>query len=97
MSQVDQKKQAYDRAQLVGERVERMCREAGWREHFIPMIQKKRDQAQGHVNSLESDQRVTDFNRGLLQAYDLILAYEEETLKNQMSIMQKSVKAKMGQ
>lgn len=91
MNERQRKKQEYDSAQKLGERVERMCGEAGWKEHFIPMVQKKRDEAQEAINDLSSDEKTTNFNRGLLKAYDYILGYEEEKKAQARTIMSKTV------
>ena len=95
MNSIDKRKLAYDSAQKLGERVERMTKEEGWNQHFIPTIQKKRDEAQVQVNSLSSDQRVTDFNRGLIEAYDFILGYENEKIKQALANMKKNTTAKL--
>tara|TARA_R100001244_G_scaffold116149_1_gene86170 strand:+ start:952 stop:1236 length:285 start_codon:yes stop_codon:yes gene_type:complete len=87
MSNRNQDKQQYDVAQKVGERVERMCSEEGWKLVFIPMIQKKRDEAQLRINDLGTNPREADFNRGLLESYDYILGYEEEKKAQSSTIM----------
>ena len=96
MNQINQEKLAYDTAQKVGERVERMCAEEGWKEILIPMIQKKRDAAQKLINDLGTSKRYADYNRGLLDAYDLIIGYEMEKREQSLKIMRKSTRAKMG-
>lgn len=89
------KRQAYDQAQKVGERVEVMASSKGWTTHFIPKIQKLRDEAQAIVNSPDSSQQETDVNRGLLIGYDIVLGYTEETMKNQRAIMHKNSISKL--
>ena len=90
MSAVNSKKQEYENAQKLGESVERMCNEEGWKEYFIPMIKKKRAEAQNLVNSVETDFRIADFNRGLIAAYDFVIGYEDEKKNQAMSIMVKN-------
>jgi hypothetical protein len=83
-------KQQYENAQKLGERVERMCNEEGWKEHFIPIIRKKRDEAQAHVNSIETDLRKADFYRGQIEVLNYILGYENEKKNQALTIMHKS-------
>ena len=92
---IDKEKQEYDRAQKVGERVERMCREEGWSDHFVPMIQKRRDAAQEIVNSPESGESVTQFNRGIIAMCDEVLGYEEYSKARSGKIMRAVVAAKL--
>jgi hypothetical protein len=92
--ELNRRKQEYDTAQKMGARVERMCNEDGWRHHFIQMIQRRRDRAQSMVNDLTSDERMTDFNRGILEICDEILDYEEEKKKQALAIMRKNANPK---
>ena len=95
MSQINQKKQAYDLAQKLGEKIEVMSSTVGWQEHFIPTVQKKRDEAQAIINDPQSDERTTDLNRGFLQAYDFVLNYAEEKMKQAKTLMRKNTSAKL--
>ena len=90
-----QQKQAYDQAQKVGERVEVMATSKGWQLHFIPKIQKLRDSAQEIINDPKSDIEMTQHARGMLKAYDEVLGYADETMKNQRAIMHRNATAKV--
>lgn len=92
---IDKEKQEYDRAQKVGERVERMCREEGWSDHFIPMIQKRRDEAQSIVNDPDSDQLTTQLNRGVIKVCDEVLGYRVYSEARSGKIMRAVVAAKL--
>jgi hypothetical protein len=83
----DAKRIAYDMAQKVGERVERLEACSGWSEIFIPMIQKIRDEAQGQINEIGTDQREADFYRGELSLCDDILKFCERRKKSSAANM----------
>ena len=93
MSKVDQRKQEYDTAQKLGESVERMCHEDGWKNYFIPTMQKKREEAQAIINAKDVTERNADFCRGMLQVLDFVLSYEEDKKKQAYTIMRKSADA----
>ena len=93
---INQEKLAYDLAQKLGERVERMTNEEGWKEVFIPMIQKKLEDAQAIVNDPSGDERIAQYNRGILALAKEILGFREEKIKNATFNMRKNVDIKMG-
>lgn len=95
MSKVNGRKQAYDAAQKVWERLERMAKEEGWSEVFIPQIKKKRDEAQEVINRKGTDQREADHNRGVLEMADMVLEFVDRRIKNAKANMAKNTDAKL--
>lgn len=93
--ELNRRRQEYDTAQKLGERIERMCREDGWKKHFLPMIQKVRDEAQDIVNNYKSSERETQMNRGILMICDVVLKYEEEKKAQALKIMKDNATAKV--
>jgi hypothetical protein len=88
----NKKKAAYDHAQKLGERIERMANEEGWKEVLIPSVAKKRIAAQIVINLGGVNERDADYNRGLLEAYDFILNYSDSKRAQAMKIMGDNVR-----
>jgi hypothetical protein len=89
---INQAKQEYDNAQKLGEKVERMCAQEGWKENFIPTIAKKRDEAQEKINSIKTTEREADYYRGVLSLCDYVLGYELEKINQATTIMRQATK-----
>ena len=96
MNDQQQRKASYDNAQKLGERVERMSKEEGWSEVFIPRIQAMRDEAQKTINKKGVDEREADHCRGVLEVTDFVLSFVEEKTKIAKVNMRKNVTAKLG-
>jgi hypothetical protein len=81
MNSQDSRRHAYDLAQTMEERIERLQNQKGWSDVFIPMIQKARDDSQREINRIETPQREADLYRGKLQLCDEILEFCESKKK----------------
>ena len=95
MSQLNQRKQAYDTAQKLGEAVEVMSDSTGWRDYFIPKMEEKRKESQEAINKKGVEQREADHARGIIELADYILGYEEEKKKQALTIMRNTSNAKL--
>jgi len=78
----DQKRIAYDLAQKLGERMDRLEACSGWSKVIMPEIAKELEIAQNIINNIDTDIRIADYNRGILKMCETMLAIVDEKRKS---------------
>lgn len=91
---INAKKQEYDVAQKLGEQIENLESQPGWK-LFIKLIEDERDHSQEQVNDPECEMNNTQFHRGCIKMCDIVLNYVERKKKIAMKVMRDTTTAKI--